>query len=119
LPRNVKELAAVQPSPDGTLVFWSESGALPPKLVAADTGKVLATLEALRDVTAIRGAFSPDGARLVVSSGNHTMHLWDLRELRRELAELGLDWDLPPYPPQTPRPGRPIRVEVKPAAPVP
>jgi tetratricopeptide (TPR) repeat protein len=27
------------------------------------------------------------------------IQVWDLRSLRRQLAELGLDWDLPPYPP--------------------
>jgi hypothetical protein len=40
-----------------------------------------------------------------------------LREIRRELAELGLDWDLPPYPPKDPREARSVRVEVTAAKP--
>jgi hypothetical protein len=31
-----------------------------------------------------------------------------MREIRRELAELGLDWDLPPYPPKDPREAGPF-----------
>ena len=27
------------------------------------------------------------------------MQLWDLRLIRQELKSMGLDWDLPPYPP--------------------
>jgi WD40 repeat protein len=75
----------------------------------------LATLEAAHDNHVTAGRFSPDGTRLAVATGNHTVHVWDLREIRRELAEIDLDWDLPPYPPATPvRDGRPLRVEVVP-----
>ena len=28
-----------------------------------------------------------------------SLHVWDLRAVRDELAQRGLDWDLPPYPP--------------------
>jgi hypothetical protein len=44
--------------------------------------------------------FSPDGIRLVtVSQGGSSIHVWDLRAIHRQLAERGLDGDLPPYPP--------------------
>ena len=28
------------------------------------------------------------------------LRVWDLRRIRARLAELGLDWDAPPYPPE-------------------
>jgi WD40 repeat protein len=114
---NTKKLAWQSASPDGTLFLWQDSGALPPKLIDSQTEKAVATLEPPRDVGYVVGQFSPDGEKLVVGSGNHTMHLWDLREIRRELAELRLDWDLPSYPPKDPREARPIRVEVTAAKP--
>ena len=58
--------------------------------------------------------FSPDGTRLAVMTSNHTIHVWDLRAIRQGLAEIGLDWDLPPYPPADADSNPcPIRVEVK------
>src|SRR5262249_31160355 len=30
---------------------------------------------------------------------NHIIQVWDLRQIRQQLAAMGLDWDLPPYPP--------------------
>ena len=43
-------------------------------------------------------AFSPDGSRLVVSTNDGpAVHVWDLRAIRRNLAEMGLDWDAPAY----------------------
>jgi len=46
--------------------------------------------------------FSPDGSLLAAASGSHTIELWDFRVIRQRLAEMGLDWDLPPYPPPPP-----------------
>jgi hypothetical protein len=47
--------------------------------------------------------FSPNGSMLAVTQGGG-IHLWDLRVLRAELAQLGLDWDRAPYPLTTPHP---------------
>jgi WD40 repeat protein len=44
--------------------------------------------------------FSPDD-RVLAVIGQNAVHLWDLRELRRELAALKLDWNQPPDPPST------------------
>jgi tetratricopeptide (TPR) repeat protein len=43
--------------------------------------------------------FSQDGQRLFAGSyrANQAVHEWDLRGLREQLAELGLDWDRPAY----------------------
>jgi tetratricopeptide (TPR) repeat protein len=72
----------------------------PPRFFHAASGKELATLEAPRNFGGAGGAhFSPDGTWLAVATGNHTVHLWDLRAIRRGLAELDLDWELPSYPP--------------------
>lgn len=48
---------------------------------------------------------SPDGTLLYYNSFNSSaLHVWDLRVLRQQLAELGLDWDAPPLPPAPPDP---------------
>ena len=55
--------------------------------------------------------FSPDSAMLAFWA-SHLVHLWDLRRLRKELAEVGLDWDALPYPDAPEVAPRPRRVEV-------
>jgi hypothetical protein len=44
--------------------------------------------------------FSPDGTSLVGIIEKASLHVWDLRAIRRELLALDkdLDWDQPPYP---------------------
>jgi tetratricopeptide (TPR) repeat protein len=64
--------------------------------------------------------FSPDGSQLVTyARGAGAFHVWDLRLIRGQLADLGLDWDLPPYPPAPSEIVKPLRVEVLPAEPLP
>jgi hypothetical protein len=41
-------------------------------------------------------AFSPDGATLAVMQRDSVVQLWDLRQLRQDLAALNLDWDQQP-----------------------
>src|SRR5581483_6445696 len=57
--------------------------------------------------------FTADGAQLLCAGGEtEALYLFDLRLLRQELAELGLDWDAPPYPPASPgAPPGPLEVE--------
>jgi eukaryotic-like serine/threonine-protein kinase len=43
-----------------------------------------------------RLCFNHDGAELAVSSSDHVVQLWDLRSIRRQLANLGLNWNLAP-----------------------
>jgi tetratricopeptide (TPR) repeat protein len=57
--------------------------------------------------------FSPDGSQLVTYDGRDgSFQVWDLRLIRQELAEMGLDWDLPPYPPPPDAGAKPPRVKV-------
>src|SRR5439155_5607916 len=43
--------------------------------------------------------FNGDGTQLIGTDMDKlVIHVWDLPKLRAELKELGLDWDLPPYP---------------------
>jgi serine/threonine protein kinase/WD40 repeat protein len=119
LPKYTPKLVGLLPSPDGVLLHNPAWGS-PPELIHPGTGKVLAALEPPRDV-GLQGAnrFSPDGTLLAVPTGNHTIHVWDLRAIRRGLAEIGLDWDRPPYPPAKRTETRPIRVEVLAGKPAP
>src|SRR5262249_4734705 len=43
----------------------------------------------------------------------YAIHVWDLRLIRRGLKDLGLDWDLPPYPPAEDEGTGPRRVRVE------
>jgi hypothetical protein len=73
-------------------------------LVELETGRDLARFES-PDQHAVGGAtFSPDGSRLVVTTNDPPpcVHVWDLRAIRRRLAEMGLDWDAPAYPDDDP-----------------
>jgi WD40 repeat protein len=73
------------------------------RLVHPTTGRELATLTA-PDLHVINSlCFSPDGSQLAATMENQ-VHLWDLRALRRQLADIGLDWD-PPLPPRTDQEG--------------
>jgi WD40 repeat protein/tetratricopeptide (TPR) repeat protein len=95
-------------SPDSRLVVAQDPRRV---LLLAETatGRTLARLRS-PDLCAARWAtFSPDGSRLVVTTNDGpAVHVWDLRAIRRRLAELGLDWDAPAYSDDDPAdPSRP------------
>jgi serine/threonine protein kinase/WD40 repeat protein/tetratricopeptide (TPR) repeat protein len=85
-------------SPDGRLaVVQDKSKVL--GLVEIATGRTLARLESPDQYLVGFATFSPDGSRLVVATNEPPcVHVWDLRAIRRQLAEMGLDWDAPAYP---------------------
>jgi WD40 repeat protein len=65
------------------------------QLVDITSGELLVNLpnpsyRAVRDL-----AFSPDGQTLATALSGGFVYVWDIREIRRELASLGLDWDDP------------------------
>ena len=64
------------------------------------SGEVLAEFVSLKPQRIAACVFSPDDGMLAVI-GQSAVHLWDLRELRRELVALKLDWNQPPYYPST------------------
>jgi WD40 repeat protein len=58
--------------------------------------------------------FSPDGGQLAAAAENHAIQLWDLRLLWQELAEMGLDANLPPLPPAAEHDQlQPIRIQIR------
>ena len=91
--------AAFAFSPDGKLLAADTAhGAV--RLVDPDTGREYARLENPNQDRARFLSFSPDGTQLVATKGDsQSIHVWDLRAIRQQLAKMGLDWALPPYPP--------------------
>jgi serine/threonine protein kinase/WD40 repeat protein len=70
------------------------------RLVDPGTGRENARLTEPDQVKVTWMCFSPDGQELLTSgSGNEAwIRVWNLRAIRQQLAEMGLDWELPPYP---------------------
>ena len=89
-------------SPDGG-ICWSQDANKVLRLVEIETGRTVARLES-PDLCDVEWAtFSPDGSRLVVvTNDGPAVHVWDLRAIRKHLAEMGLDWDAPAYPDDDP-----------------
>jgi hypothetical protein len=69
------------------------------RLHDAATGSVLADLEAPNSGMITGLAFIRDGTQLAACEATDALRVWDLRLIRQQLTELGLDWDQPPYPP--------------------
>jgi hypothetical protein len=86
-------------SSDSRLLAVEDSpGAI--RLVSTDDGRLVVRLESPEQTRLIPRCFTPDGTRLIaVGVDTQALHIWDLREVRHGLAELGLDWDEPAYPP--------------------
>jgi tetratricopeptide (TPR) repeat protein len=75
------------------------------KLVDFEAGKEIARLGIPDQTRLVPAYFSPDGALLYAFGGETgQLHRWDLRLIRSQLAELGLDIDLPLYGEQPERP---------------
>jgi len=83
-------------------------GIAPDQVLLADaaTGRELARLTTLQPVTPTPLVFSPDGTKLVASTNQKTVLVWDLWRIRDQLGPIGLDWDAPPYPPEGALSGR-------------
>jgi serine/threonine protein kinase/WD40 repeat protein len=85
-------------SPDSK-VLARETGSGSVRLLDPDTGREYARLEDPNQDRAHTLVFSQDGSQLVASTHEGSaVHVWDLRAIGAELAQRGLDWDLPPYP---------------------
>jgi WD40 repeat protein len=84
-------------SPDSRMVAVGDSQVV--RLFDVATGRPLATLESREPSLTAALAFNHDGTRLAVSGWDRFIQLWDLRRVREALAEMRLDWELPPFPP--------------------
>jgi hypothetical protein len=84
-------------SPDGRqVVVQDHIGVL--RLVDIKAGRELARLESPDRCQVSGASFSADGSRLVITTPDGpAIHVWDLRGIRRRLAEMGLDWEAPPF----------------------
>jgi WD40 repeat protein len=80
-------------------------------LIVVETGEELATLPTGRLLNAL--AFSPGGDRLAAVLEPGYFQLWNLRQLREELATMNLDWPDAPLPPDRSATGK-IRITVVP-----
>jgi serine/threonine protein kinase/WD40 repeat protein len=104
-------------SPDGKLLAAAIGiGAV--RLLDPQSGREYARLQDPSQDRATAFSFSPDSTKLVCATGDgYCLHVWDLRAMRQQLAEMApeLDWDLPPYPPAEVRADpKPLQVEVEP-----
>jgi len=58
-------------------------------------------------------SFTPDGSQLVTTSNDsYSVHVWDLRAIRKELAKMDLGWELPAYSPPKLDRRPPLQVQV-------
>ena len=98
-------------SPDGRVIARI-TAACNIQLTETSTDRPLATLEAPGGLIGIQ--FSPDGSQLAAMQGDQQVKLWDLRLIRKELAEMHLDWDMPPYPPLDQAATVPVTLQIEP-----
>jgi tetratricopeptide (TPR) repeat protein len=83
------------------------------RLVIPETGQELARLTIPEADYLYPICFTPDTRHLaVVALSSQVLYLFDLAALRKELRELGLDWDHSPVPPISEDPIEPIHVTV-------
>jgi serine/threonine protein kinase/WD40 repeat protein/Tfp pilus assembly protein PilF len=102
-------------SPDGKILAIAVTGlsSQPVRLVDPLTRREFATLSVPYPEFVRWLCFSPDGSQLAACCSGHGIRVWDLRLIRQQLADMGLDWDLPPYPSvESAAPPKPLRVKV-------
>jgi WD40 repeat protein len=85
-------------SPDGTMLAVARSSSVVELVDATKGWKEIVTLKSPDPEILNWLEFSADGSQLAVVTGGHLIYIWDLRAIREHLAEMDLDWELPPYP---------------------
>ena len=100
-------------APDGRFLLVNDVlGAI--RFVDPETGRNILRLTGPEATSYSPAGLSADGATLLALGGDtNSLYVWDLRRIRAELRELGLDWNLPEFPPAAPRADPPV-VEVDP-----
>jgi WD40 repeat protein len=81
------------------------------RLLESITGQDWATLPVPPGHSVGRLAFNHDGSQVAAIGGRY-VDLWDLRALRRQLADIDLDWDRASYP-ALPKAAPPLTVTVE------
>jgi serine/threonine protein kinase/WD40 repeat protein len=69
------------------------------RLVDQATGREVAMLEDPNLDATNHAVFTPDGTKLIAVNRMKGISVWDLRLIRRQLKDLGLDWDWPEFQP--------------------
>jgi eukaryotic-like serine/threonine-protein kinase len=83
------------------------------RLVQPATGREYVRLDSPEQTRLWPKCFTPDGAQLIcLGIDSQALHVWDLRVVRTQLAEMGLDWDQPPYPDETQKRPELLHIEV-------
>jgi WD40 repeat protein/predicted Ser/Thr protein kinase len=67
-------------------------------IVDTEALETLATFETGEAEVCALG-FVPDGSKLLAGTQASTLHVYDLRAIREQLATMSMDWNLPPFPP--------------------
>ncbi len=84
-------------SPDSRLLAIGDTFSVI-RLVETATGREVARLTGPEPLWYHPACFTPDGTRLITGcSGETALYVWDLRLIRQQLKELGLDWDWPEF----------------------
>ena len=99
-------------APDGAYVLHRNHKAFL-EVLAASTGTLLGRIEMpkMSHPESAGAAFSFDGAFLALHPmGRRELLVWNLGSLRQRLAQLGLDWDLPPLRPSASASAPPVTV---------
>jgi serine/threonine protein kinase/WD40 repeat protein len=101
-------------SSDGKILALADPARGALRLVVPDSGDELARLACPEPSWLLPKCFTADGGLLIAyGSESCAIHIFDLRAIRAELAELDLDWDAPPLPPtEAPEAAEPIEGEV-------
>ncbi len=85
-------------SSDSQLVALSDDLSLI-RLLIPETGREVAVLTAPETTQLLPLLFTPDGKRLITfGAETGALHIFDLQAIRKQLAEMNLDWDYPPLP---------------------
>jgi eukaryotic-like serine/threonine-protein kinase len=77
------------------------------QLVVPDTGNEVYRLTAPETRPYTAGCMTPDGSTLVAYVlGGQALYVWDLRLIRHQLRQLGMDWDIPEFNSEVKEPDR-------------
>ena len=101
--RNANIIGGIAFSPDSRTVAISP-GRYGVRLIDADSGNEIVTFDDFDEEMPV--SFSPDGGQLATFrlNGTFAIRLWDIRRIRQELGEMGLDWAAQSLPPRTTAP---------------